>query len=203
MKRLVAILTAFVVTISITSCGGPSPTDVTTTFFDGIKGLDADTIESVCIVDDKDKKDEELSVVDLYEDQQMQEQLKKEPLNKMMDFDYKLSNEQIKDDKATVDVTITTYDLAKPYKNLMEKLIAIALESDEEMTDEEVTNKVMTLFGSEISKLKEKGFEKTATIDLVKVDDQWEISGLEGNKNLMNGLTGGLIDLMEETDSMF
>lgn len=205
MKRILAILTAFMVTISLTSCGGPSPTDVTTTFLDGIKDLNPDTIATVYVSDDKDADDSAIDELEEMntEDQEIIERIKKEPLNKLLDFDYKLSNEKIDGDKATVDVAITTYDMAEPYKNLMEKFFIVALGMDENASEKEMTDKLLTLAESEVSSLKEKTYKKTATIDLVKVDDQWKVDKIDENEDLINGLTGGLLDLLNATENLF
>ena len=202
MKKFIAMVTAFVVAISLTSCGGPSPTDVTTTFLDGIKELNPETISSVYNQEADDKEKDQESIFD-EEDQQMLDRLKKDPLNKMLAFDYELSNEQIKDDKATVDVSVTTYDLAEPYQNFMKKFFVLALGMEEDISDEEMTDKMLTLLESEIRPLKEKTYKKTATIDLVKVEDEWKISPIDENKDLINALTGGLLDLTEATESLF
>ena len=198
MKKLIALFTAFLVTISLTSCGGPSPTDVSTTFLDGIKEFNPETIASV-YADAGKTDDVELDK----EDQEMLDRLKQEPFNKMLTFDYKLSNEQIKDDKATVDVTITTYDLAKPYENFMKKFFLAAFSMDEDISDEEMTEKMFTLLADELKPLTEKNYTKTATIDLVRVDDQWKITDIDDNEDLINALTGGLLDLVNATDNIF
>ena len=200
MKKLIAIFTAFLVTISLTSCGGPSPTDISATFLDGIKEFNPKTIASVYATADKDKIDD----LDLdEEDQAMLDRLNEDPFNKMLAFDYDLSNEQIKDDKATVDVTITTFDLSKPYENFMKKFFLAAFSMDENTSDEEMTEKMITLAADELKPLTEKTYTKTATIDLVKVDDQWKIAEIDDNEDLINALTGGLLDLMNATDNIF
>lgn len=198
MKKLIALFTAFLVTISLTGCGGPSPTDVSTTFLDGIKEFNPETIASV-YADAGKTDDVELDK----EDQEMLDRLKQEPFNKMLTFDYKLSNEQIKDDKATVDVAITTYDLAKPYENFMKKFFLAAFSMDEDISDEEMTEKMFTLLADELKPLTEKNYTKTATIDLVRVDDQWKITDIDDNEDLINALTGGLLDLVNATDNIF
>ena len=85
----------------------------------------------------------------------------------------------------------------------MKKFFIAAFSMDENATDKEMNEKMFTLAADELKPLKEKDYTKTVTLDLVKVDDQWKVADVTDNEDLMNALTGGLLDLLNATENVF
>ena len=196
MKKLVSILMSAILVFTLTGCGSPGPSDVADQFLKGIKDLNPEAIAQVYDVDEDDADDPE--ALD-EEEQELLDKLKNGSLSKLFDFEYELSNEQINEDKATVDVKIKTYDLTGAYDALMNKAIEAAF-SGEEMSDEEMENMIFRVLENEVDKSDQPTFTSEATISLEKTDGEWTVSDLEDNMQFMNALTGGLYKSFAELD---
>ena len=124
--------------------------------------------------------------------------------DKLLDFDYTLSNEKINDTKATVDVEFKTYEFGKAMTNTMAKYIEKALPlafsgaSDEEM--EKIMNDA---FEEEFGALTDKAYTAKATINLVQKDGEWKVAEIDSEGEVMNALTGNLVNAIKEINESF
>ena len=124
--------------------------------------------------------------------------------DKLTAFDYTLSNEVIDGDKASVDVTVTTYDLGAATRTALGEYLqqaiglAFAGASEEYMT--ELLNDTLK---DNYEPLTEKEFEETVTLNLVKVDDEWKVADANENEEAIDGLFGGLISAFTDFENAF
>ena len=126
-----------------------------------------------------------------------------ELFNKLADFSYTTRKVEIDPndkDKAEVTISIQCYDLSDVFENI----ILDYLKTDLEMTfdgakDEEITQKAEETILKDISN-SEKDFRRTITIHLTKADDAWKLTKLSENKELLNALSGNIMEAIEEID---
>lgn len=120
-------------------------------------------------------------------------------------FTYKILKSTVSKDKlsATVDLEITTFDGKQFLTNFMSQYIIKAMQYafDMTLTTEQRTAKIesiaIELFtGISSSIAKDKVYP--ATVNLVKVDKKWVMSGGETNYTLLDAMTGGMISASKE-----
>lgn len=185
--------------ISFCACGTPSPTETVDTFLTAVKAQDQETINSVYAGKDFDI----ISSMDEDEAGGTDAALK-DMEAKMLEFDYSLSNEIIKDDKATVDVEIKTYEFGKAMTNAMsaylEEALVLAFSG---ASDEQLENIMNDAFKKEIDALKDKSCKTKATINLVQKDGKWKVSSIDDESEIMNALSGNLVNAIKEINESF
>ena len=191
--------------ISFCACGTPSPTETADTFLSAVKAQDYEKVKSVYagktfdILDSMGEDDAEVE-----ESESIDSSFEKELKDKMLDFDYTLSNEIINDDKATVNVEVTTYALGKAMTSTMVKYIEEALPLVFSGASEEELEKIMNdIFEEELSELTDKTYSAKATINLVQQDGQWKVSEIDDEGELMNALSGDLVNAIKEINDSF
>lgn len=202
-KRILSIVLTLGLVFSLCACGGPTPTDTVDTFLNGLKTQDSEAINSVYAGDDFDFTEE----MDMESDgsQPETDKVLTEKLWPMiMEFDYTLSNERINEDKATVDVTITTYNLGVAmttfFSSYMTQALALIFDDNAESKLDKIGANLLT---AELDKLTEKNCEKTATISLTATDEGWEIDEIEDDGDFMDALTGGMVSSMSAFEDAF
>ncbi|MDO4869710.1 MAG: DUF4878 domain-containing protein [Bacillota bacterium] len=207
MKKLAIILVVcLAVTMSLFGCGSnPTPTETADTFLNAVKAGDADTLKTVYEGDNFDVlallfDDVESDGGDAVDDEYFEKTLT--PL--LQDFDYKLSNEKIDGDKATVDVKITTYDIGGAFLAFMEDYFGQALElAFSGASDKEVEELANSIFEEKINKLTDKDYSETVTLDLVNKDGIWKVTKIDESSELINAISGNMIKAIEEIDEAF
>lgn len=212
MKKSIVLLITLAMILSLTACGTPSPTSVTDSFLTAIKEKDAEAITEHYVNDEFDLF-EELSDAVSGEDEEETEKNANDALikvyeenmfPKMLDFDYELSNEKIDGDKATVDVSVKTYQLGSAFTSFVGEYIGQAFSlAFSGASDEQMNALAANLLTSKLDELTEKTYEKTATLSLVKKDDKWLVADVEGNKDVLNALYGGLVDSIDNMAAAF
>ena len=203
-RKYCAFLLIALLLIGLTGCGGgQTPTDVTKQFLDAIKSKDSKKIEKVYagkeleivnngLTDLTGEKAEEST------ETSFDEENSKLFEEKLLSFDYEMSNEKIEDNKATVDVSITTYKIGDAFTNILSNYIqeAFALAFSGALKEE--INKVMnSCFKDEFEKLEKKEFQKTATVSLTKGDDGWTVDEIEDDSEFMDAITGGMVSIVK------
>lgn len=191
--------------ISFCACGTPSPIETADTFLSAVKAQDYEKVKSVYagktfdILDSMGEDDAEVE-----ESESIDSSFEKELKDKMLDFDYTLSNEIINDDKATVNVEVTTYALGKAMTSTMVKYIEEALPLVFSGASEEELEKIMNdIFEEELSELTDKTYSAKATINLVQQDGQWKVSEIDDEGEFMNALSGDLVNAIKEINDSF
>lgn len=199
-RRILSLLMVFVVTVSLCSCGTPSPTDTVDKFLNGIKTQNNEEIKGIYA-------DEEFEFANELNDEdgkELNKVLQEKMFPMLMDFQYTLSNEVIDGNKATVDVTVKTYNFGGAFTNFMSNYLtqAFALafsDSNESKIDKLAAN----LLETELTDLTEKTYEETATITLTSTENGWVIDELEDDGEVMNVLTGGIVKSVSSMNNLF
>lgn len=127
-----------------------------------------------------------------------------ELFNKLADFSYTIKKVEIDpNDKNTASVTVSLqcYDLGDAFENI----ILDYLKTDLEMTfdgakDEEIIQKAEETILADISK-SEKTFRRTIIIALTKEEDTWKLDKISENRELLNALSGNIINTIEEINT--
>lgn len=135
MKKIISIVTTMILCIgciaTFTSCGTPSPTEVTTSFLEAVKAEDSDALKEVYAGDSLD-----FSSTTLLDDDTEKTDAVKKFKKMLLDFDYEVTDEKIDGDKATVNVKLSTYEFGKAmtnmYTEMLENILEFSSLSDEE-----------------------------------------------------------------------
>lgn len=199
MKKILIALLTLIFTTSLCACGSASPSDVTGTFLDAVKTNDTETVKSVYAGSDFGILDEAEENADSM-DKLMERELKP----KLLDFDYEVSNEQIKEEKATVDVKFTTYNIGNAFTlftgDYMSQAFSMALSG---ASDEQLNTLAETLLSEKLKALTEKDYEQTATISLTQKDGEWVIDEIAEDSDFYNAMTGGLLKAIKSFNKSF
>ncbi|SCK01998.1 Uncharacterised protein [uncultured Eubacterium sp.] len=198
MKKIVTLILAFVICFALVSCGSPSPTDVTDSFLKAVKAQDAEEMAKVYAGDDFKVLDDD------GEEKEVLGALEKSIMTKFFDFEYKIANEKIDGDKAKVDVTFKTYKMGNAFTAFIGEYFSQALGlAFSGASDKQVEELAETLFTEQLDKLTKKDYTKTVSVSLEKVDDQWKISELDEESDVLNAMSGGLIEAINNTSNAF
>ncbi len=198
MKKIVTLILAFVICFALVSCGSPSPTDVTDSFLKAVKAQDAEEMAKVYAGDDFKVLDDD------GEEKEVLGALEKSIMTKFFDFEYKIANEKIDGDKAKVDVTFKTYKMGNAFTAFIGEYFSQALGlAFSGASDKQVEELAETLFTEQLDKLTKKDYTKTVSVSLEKVDDQWKISEFDEESDVLNAMSGGLIEAINNTSNAF
>ncbi|WP_459129797.1 hypothetical protein [Guggenheimella bovis] len=167
MKRILSLLLIVAVVFGLMACNqGPSPKDTVTKAFEAMKAMDFETLSKYSSKAPFTKED--------------MEQLKKSGMlpivQKMMSsIEYKILDEKVEGDKATVNVELSMYGQEVASAMTQELLPAIMAGGiTQDSTPEDIEKKVVEALGKmDFSKFK-KETTKDA-VELKKVDGEWKI----------------------------
>ena len=128
-------------------------------------------------------------------------------MEKLLDFDYALSNEKIDGKTATVDVNFTTYDIGGIMKDIIENMLsdaaALALSG---LTQEELEteiNEIMTKKFEEYAKIAKKEKVMSVPVNLVMINGRWLVKDISRTDDIMDALSGGLTEFAENIGDIF
>lgn len=200
MKRAVSLLTAALLVFSLGACGkAPAPTEVLDQTLQAIKAQDQ---EKLAAYYDGDISDIKVTPED--GEDTFSKELTKDLEEKFLAFTYKLENEKIDGDKATVDATVTTYPFGEIFTKVFSEFLAEALSlafSSSGEPDDAAMNAKMEEITSKNLKEAKADYVKTVTVHLTKTDKGWIVDE-EGNDDLFDALTGGLASIGAEDGNM-
>lgn len=214
MKKIAAIMISIMMILSLTACGGPSPTEVSDKFLTAIKNADSEALAECYVEDEFDLFEEASEAAESDEDESDKEDEESDDaltkvydeklIPKMLEFEYELSNEKIEGDKATVDVTVKTYQLGSAFSSFFSEYItqAFAL-AFSDASDEQMNALAANILTGQLDNMTEKTYEKTATLSLIKRDDKWLVDSVDGNKDVLNALSGGLVESISNMATAF
>jgi hypothetical protein len=201
-KKIIAILTLIIMTISLCACGGPTPTETVDTFLNGIKAQDNETIKSV-YSDDEFNFAEDLDL-DEEEGTELNKVFSDKLFPMMMEFEYTLSNEVIDGDHATVDVTIKTYNFGNAFSSFFSNYLTQAFAmAFSDASEDDIDKLGANLLSTELNNLTEMNTEKTATVHLSATEDGWIIDKLDEKDEFYDALTGGMVSTIETLNESF
>lgn len=199
MRKLVlALVTALVAClclIALPACTSePSPSDVTKSALDAMKAQDADALAQYYSGNTdgiQEQLDALASEADGSENPDAQATAMSSLMQKIYDFDYTIGEETIEGDTATVNVSITTYDLGTAFKTAMGNYISTALGmAFAGASQEEMEAALYEGLQSELDSLTEKDYTADVNLTLTKTDNGWMLDALSDEAT--DALTGGL-----------
>ncbi len=213
MKKIFCILLIVAMVFTMAACGNKpsaqntdeeeimSPTQTLDAFLKAFKARDADKLnefyegESDDLIFWKDLEDPALAG------------LMDKMMEKLLDFDYALSNEKIDGKTATVDVNFTTYDIGGIMKDIIENMLsdaaALALSG---LTQEELEaeiNEIMTKKFEEYAKIAKKEKVVSVPVNLVMINGRWLVKDISRTDDIMDALSGGLTEFAENIGDIF
>lgn len=172
MKKLLVMLLALIMCFGMTACSKDSPSDALKADMENAKAGSEDLIGDM--------------------DETLGEEVGKDFVDKMLDFDYKLGEETVDGDTATVETTITTYPFGEIFGQVLTDYITEAF-SNPDITEEEAQALMESMMGEALAAA-EKSYETTFDVTLKKEDGAWVV---QEDDALANALTGGMYDLVE------
>ena len=183
-KRWLAFITVMILvtTIALAGCGneaGPSAA-----VKEDMEAYRADLATRMA-------ESEDLDMADLFESSEADALI-----DMMADFEYEIINEEVDGDNAEVDVKIKTYPFGDALEEVMPTIFMAALAGGSE---DAMVKSMIKAF----TDLNEKSYSKTVTIHCTKNGDGWKTDINEENLDLLNALSGGIYDAVENIASMF
>ena len=177
IKKLLAIAGLVLMPVTLQGCTSNSitPTETVKEFLDGYHDRDNTKIAANSTWKDYDATALELRDEDYMED--VDQQLQKKVYDMMLDFSHKEEKENIDEDKASVEVTLTMYDFSavmdKGMKEAAKKADELSKKSD--VDDKEIQKQILTVLFDNMAKASK---DKTihVTVDLVKEHGDWKVS---------------------------
>ena len=199
MKKIVVLILAISLCLTLASCGSsqPTPTDVVNTYLAAIKSDDTETISKVYAGETSDA-DFEMADSDAYGDD-----LSKNLEEKFLSFDYEVKDETIDGDKATLKVLVKTYDFGDIFSQTLEEYINQAFSNLFSDISEEELDSMMEEIMAEKLNATAKDYENTGTVNLTKTEDGWIIDKFADDSDFINALTGGLMDYANKLNDSF
>ena len=206
-KRIALFLVLCVIAMfGLEGCGAsaPTPTETANTFLTGIQKGDDDAINSVYEPGDFNIGEAFNAIGDSTEAVNEDEEILKALLAKIPEFEYEVSDEQVKDKEATVAVKITTYPFGEAMKDFMTDYFSKALEmAFSDPSDKEMEKLANSLFKEKLDALKEKTYTKTATLTMTQKDGVWKIDKIEEDSDFADALLGGMLSSIKDLDGLF
>lgn len=96
-----------------------------------------------------------------------------------------------------------TYDfgtmMGKYLERAMSELLAAAFSG---ASEEEIDAMGKRILEEELTNLTEKSYEKTVPMKLTKVEGDWKVAKIEDDSEFLNGMFGGMIDIVKEFEKL-
>lgn len=169
VKKLLSVFVTFMIAVTITGCGGKSPTEIVSEKLDSVKLLDSSEFSQIfgeTISKDESDKDSNESF--------------SESTKKMKEFikniTYKVNSETIEGDTAKVNVTLNGPDISEALNQFIDKAFAEAFSqafSEQTLSDEEANAKYDKMFAEILNGM--KNTDRTMDIELIKENNEWKV----------------------------
>lgn len=199
MKRIISIIMALSLLFVFTACDTESPADTTKVFLDSIKTQNGEKFASVYVYGGSDFND-----LFSQTDEGIVGEVETKALDKMLDFDYTIKEEEINDNTATVTVDMKCYALGEAVEDAAQEMYEKVFDeygsrifSGADISEEELNNFLGSILLEKINALDEKTFEKTIQIDLLKEDNKWKVAALDENSEFYEAFGGGIFKALE------
>lgn len=201
MTAITALMMCICSAIAFTGCGTPSPSDTAKTFLDALKAQDTETMATVYAAKDLDVENGLFGDTSEEDTLLSGESFEKLFMDKILDFDYTITNEKIDGDKATVTVEITTYPMGdtftQVYGELMTQIWGLAFS---DASDEDVNAVIEGIFTKHWNAMTEKTYKGSADLTLSKTDDGWQVDEIKDDSDFLNAVTGNMVKVIEALD---
>lgn len=188
MRKVFSVLMIAVLTFCLCSCSSaPSPTETVDQYLKAYKAKDVETMQTVYSGEAQSFNESEFAGYgDLV-------------VEKILEFDYAITEEKIDGEKATVKVDLTTYPMGNAFEAATEEMILAALESSfGDLSEEEASERSLKALNKEFEKLDKKTYKATCVIDLTLVDDVWMIDEIKDGSSFSKAVFGGMIEATEQ-----
>lgn len=200
----------FALVFTMASCGKDepiissddlSPTLTADAFLKALKAKDLEALEQVYEGDAKD-----FSLAEEIEDPVLLA-LTDKAMEKMLDFDYTLGNEQINGNNATVDVLFKTYDFEGIFEDLTKDVFSNFMDFGKFIKDptsigQDVLESLTEKFAEALKSAK-KDKDISVPLKLVKKGGKWMVKDLNKSDDLMFALSGGIGKFYEGIGKLF
>ncbi|WP_130862162.1 DUF4878 domain-containing protein [Bacilliculturomica massiliensis] len=195
MKKLFAVLLAAAMCFALFACGSdPTPSDVVKSYLDAVKAQDQEAIAKVYAGEAKDAL---FDAGDLGEEDEMSEAFDKSMGDKFAAFEYTVKDEKVDGDKATVNVTLKTYNFGEVFSAAIEEYMSQAIALLFSDASEEEMDALMEKIFTEKLEAASLDYESDAAIDLTKTDEGWKIDKFGDDSDFLNAVSGGLADYLQ------
>lgn len=187
IKRIIGVSVAMItVGVMLSGCSSASPKDVVNDYFKGIsKGDNKKATE--LLVESGMNIDPELVEVG----NEKLKEAQKITMDNFKKIKWTVNSEDVKEDKATVNITVKGPNLMKAMTNYFTKILEEGFKSafsgEEGLNEEKTEELVSTLLVEEMKKAESD--ERKGDINLLKTDGKWKI---EQNFNLINVVLGDM-----------
>lgn len=196
MKKIILVLTTFLLAISLTACSSAKPEDTIDSFFSSTKKFDFEGMNNVMENNDEKYKDvlKELDTKD--PNAQYAIDYLKQNASKIT---YTIKDSEIKDNKATVKVECKFVDSTPLLKEIVAeaftKMLGMSF-SGQDLTDEKTTEMLVSIMKEKQKSVKETYVTKTVEFECSKKDNKWIISSV--NDELADVLLSNLVTAGQE-----
>ena len=207
MRNVRVVIVAMVMALAFALAGcsmGPSPTEVTKGALDALKAQDHETLQTYIAGTPEELGVDALATGFAGAEGGSQTEAQKafaEKFNKVAaDFDYEMGAEAIDGDTATVEVTITSHDMAAVVQDAMEEYLTEAFaRAFDSPSEEEMADLFAQVFAKKLDPDAEKTHVATTTFNLSKVDGEWKLDKL--SEDNADCIFGGLLSAMNSINS--
>lgn len=201
MKKTLVGMMILMMVFCLCGCGEKSPGDVVKDAFEAMKAQDAETVN--LLYDGEDVDFNEMFHEDSV-DSALDEENRTLLMEKFLDFTYTIDDEQIDGEKATVTVTVTTYDFDTAFRNYMSEALTTAFSyALSDASDDEINQAMNDSLSTILNGLTEMDKVQTATLSLTKGDDGWIIDDFTDNSEFLDAITGGAYSTVERMGNSF
>lgn len=212
MKKKLATLLLLLAMLGLAACGNSTPeitpTKTVDTFLKAIQDEDQDAIKKVYEESTFDIGKEAWDDGDdegQFSDDAMTKVLTTDFYPRLIDFEYKMGEETINGDEATVKVDITTYKIGDSFVAGFKDFFSQAMDLyNSNASDDQVSKVMADSLHKKLSALKKKEYTKIATFHLSKEDGKWVVDEMDDDENeaALDALTGGMITATDKLDDM-
>ncbi|MCC0649813.1 MULTISPECIES: DUF4878 domain-containing protein [unclassified Clostridioides] len=196
MKKIILLLTTFLLAISLTACSSAKPEDTINNFFSSAKKFDFEGMNKVMENNDEKYKDilKELETEDP-STQYVLDYLK----NNASKITYTIKDSEIKDNNAKIQVECKFVDSTPLLKEIVAeaftKMLGMSF-SGQDLTDEKTTEMLVSIMKEKQKSVEETFVTKTVEFECTKKDNKWIISS--ANDALADVLLSNLVTAGEE-----
>ncbi|MGX9756757.1 hypothetical protein ACWYRQ_10800 [Clostridioides difficile] len=196
MKKIILLLTTFLLAISLTACSSAKPEDTINSFFSSAKKFDFEGMNQVMENNDEKYKDivKELETEDP-STQYVLDYLK----NNASKITYTIKDSEIKDNNAKIQVECKFVDSTPLLKEIVAeaftKMLGMSF-SGQDLTDEKTTEMLVSIMKEKQKSVEETFVTKTVEFECTKKDNKWIISS--ANDALADVLLSNLVTAGEE-----
>ncbi len=211
MKKILCIILIFALVFTMASCGKEeksasksddlTPTLTADAFLKALKAQDLEALEQVYEGDAKD-----FSLAGKIDDPTLLA-LADKAMEKMLDFDYTLDNEQINGNNATVDVLFKTYDFEGIFEDLTGDITSnfwdLGILSLDPENIKQKLYEVLNGNFSEALKSAKKDKDISVPLKLVRKGGKWMVKDINMTDDFMFALSGGVSKIYESIGKLF